>query len=126
MTCVDDLGGSPAVRAEAVSAVPREERRGVGGERGLVGRQLGGRLAETRRVPAPGLSAGHFGGEQGYVARQTEEDLRAVRRPQQQPPSVDPHAAFLELKRPGAGIGAACSEPVRVAPLTRGAVELGA
>ena len=123
---VDDLGGRAAVGAEAVPAVPRQHRRRIRRERRLAGGQLGGDLAQARRVARLGLRGTHVRREHRRIARESEENLRPVGRPEQQPPVLDPDASLGELDRASAGVGAAGRESLRVAAFCGRTVEIGA
>ena len=112
-----------AVRAEAVPAVPVQERGRICRQRGLVRRQLRGGLPQRRRPPAARLAVADLVREERRLTEKAEEDglLGGLRK--DEPCVLHPHASLREEKGPRTGLRASRFDPVGTAPFVGGAIE---
>ena len=117
------LGVRPAVGAEAVPALPGEQRARVPGERHLLRGELGGGLAQARGPALGWLRAAHVVREQRRLAHEAEEGRIVRGRREQQARAVDPDPALGHQDRSGPRVRALLGKPLRPLALERRAIE---
>ena len=100
MAAVARLRRPAAVRAEAVAAVPGEERARVRRERRLPRRQLGGGLSKPGGVPAPGSAAPTWSAKSGAPSIRPRNSASALGRSSwRRPPSSSTPRSDINTER---------------------------